>query len=117
MKLLFIVLAAALFGVGTGYLGLALDHYNHSQFGTSYIHWRGEWLGLPGFPGALLAEWQTGYDWRADEEWLHRHSVAACNAAFWSCATFVVAAPFALRRFLRHLMPTRETIPPVRYDF
>jgi hypothetical protein len=96
-RFVLIIAAAALFGVVTGYLGSAVDHYNHSRVGTMYSQWRGEWRGFPGLPGALLAERRTGYDWRADEEWIHRHSVAVWNALFWSFAALVCSAPFLLR--------------------
>ena len=100
MKLLIIVLAAMLFGAATGYLGSTVDHYNHSHLGTMYSQWRFEWLGFPGLPGALLAEQQTGYDWRADEQWLHRHAVATWNALFWAVASLFCFAPFLIRSML-----------------
>jgi hypothetical protein len=100
-KLFIIVLTAVLFGALTGYLGSAVDHYNHSQVGVIYKQWRGEWLAFPSLPGALLAEQQAGHDWRADEQWLHRHSVASWNALFWSGAVLLCSLPFVLRSLPR----------------
>ncbi len=105
-KLFIIIAAALLFGLATGYLGSAVDHYNHSRFGTLYSDWRAEGLGFPGLPGALISEWQSGYDWRADEQWLHRHSVALWNALFWMIAAGVCSVSF-LRCPTSHIQPSR----------
>lgn len=110
VKLLIVVIAALLFGAGTGYLGAIIDHHNHAWFGTSYSQWRLEWLALPSLPGQLIAELRTGYDWRADEMWSHRHAVIISNALFWCLITLFFMVPRLLqwlwiivRRLLRSL--------------
>jgi hypothetical protein len=101
-RLAIISIAAGLFGCVSGYLGSAVDHYNHSRAGVSYSQWRGEWLGLPSLPGAILAELQSGGDWRADEQYQHRHSVAAWNALLWLSAAVICSSLLSLRSACEH---------------
>lgn len=96
-KLFVMLIAALLFGAVSGYLGAIVDHYNHAWFGTSYSHWRLEWLALPSLPGQFIAELRAGYDWGADELWSYRYVVTISNALFWCLIALFFNMPSLLR--------------------
>lgn len=101
-KLTFLLLAAAMLGVLTGYLGTWVTYQNELLWGASHPNHASTFLAYPSLPGSLIAQWMTPGDWQLTEAWQHRHLIASVNGFFW----MGVSGMISLLRFIR--LPRRD---------
>lgn len=81
-KLTFALLAAALLGVLTGYLGTWVTYQNELLSGASYTNHSYTFLAYPSLPGSFISQWMSPRDWQLTEAWQHRHLIASLNGFF-----------------------------------
>lgn len=78
------LLAGAVFGCITGWIGAWIQHYNESNFGAEYSRFRFDWLAFPALPGAAITFLRLRHDLQIDEAWLFRWQICGWNGAFWA---------------------------------